>query len=194
MVKSAFSVLAAAAIGGIALAPAAASAATAAPAVLAYSSSPSQDTPTSVDTTVTFTVSSGALTMTGPATVDLGTNGPGTTISGLLGTTTVTDDRALLSATWTASASSTDWTTGGGTPAETIPATDVGYDPGVVTTTPTDGLAAGTAITLANTPAPVVTLSAVGDNAATWNPTISVAVPSTAVTGIYTATVTQSVL
>ena len=195
MVKSVFSILAAAAIGGIALVPAAASAATAGPAALAFSSSPSQDTPTSADTTVTFTVSSGALTITAPAgPIDLGTNGPGTTIGGLLGTTTVTDDRALLDATWTASASSTDWTTGGGTSFETIPATDVGYDPGTVTTTPTDGLATGTAITLANSPALVVNLTAVGDNVATWDPAISVAIPSTAVTGIYTGTVTQSVL
>jgi hypothetical protein len=194
MVKSAFSILAVAAVGGIVLAPMAASAATAAPSVLAYSSSPSQDTPTSADTTVTFTVSSGSLTMTAPGTVDLGTNGPGTTISGLLGPVTVTDNRALLAATWTVSASSTNWTTGASTPAETIPATDVGYDPGTVTTTPTDGLATGTTITLANTPAPVVSLAAVGDNAAAWNPTISVAVPSTAVTGAYTATLTQSVL
>lgn len=194
MVKSAFSVLAVAAVGGFVLAPVAASAATAAPTVLAYASSPSETTPTSADTVVTFTVSSGALTMTAPATVDLGTNGPGTTISGLLGPVTVTDNRALLAATWTVSASSTNWTTGTATPAETIPATDVAYDPGTVTTTPTDGLATGTAITLANAPAPVVSLAAVGDNAAAWNPTISVAVPSTAVTGAYTATLTQSVL
>ena len=68
--------------------------------------------------------------MTAPDTVDLGSGAPGTTISGTLGTVTVTDDRALLAAAWTATASATDWTTGGGTPAETIPATDVGYDPG----------------------------------------------------------------
>ena len=134
MVKSAFSILAVAAVGGIALTPVAASAATAGPTVLAYSSSPSAGDP---DTTVTFTVSSGALSMTAPATVDLGTNAPGTTISGSLGTVTVTDDRALLAAAWTVVASSSDWTTGAGTLAETIPAGDVGYDAGSITTTGT---------------------------------------------------------
>jgi hypothetical protein len=190
MVKSAFSILAVAAIGGFALAPAAASAATASPAVLAHSSSPSPGDP---NTTVTFTVTVGALSMTAPDTAVLGSGAPGTTITGSVGTVVVTDDRALLGATWTASASATAWTTGGGTGPETIPATDVGYDPGGITTTPNDGLATGTPITLAGTPASVVTAATNGDNTATWVPTLAVAVPVTAVGGIYAGTLTQSV-
>jgi hypothetical protein len=105
----------------------------------------------------------------------------------------VTDDRALLSASWTVTAASTDWTTGGGTPAETIPATDAGYDPGSITTTGTI-TATGTSITLSNTAAPVVTgTDGVGDNTASWNPTISIAVPAAAVGGTYAGTLTQSV-
>jgi hypothetical protein len=190
MVKSVFSILAVGAVAGIALAPAAASAATAGPAILAHSSTQSAGDP---DTTVTFTVTVGALSMTAPATADLGSGAPDTTISGALGSVVVTDDRALLGATWTTTASATDWTTGGGTAAETIPATDVGYDPGAITTTPVTGLATGTPITLAGTPAPVVTLATDGDNTATWDPTISVAVPVTATGGVYTSTLTQSV-
>jgi hypothetical protein len=142
---------------------------------------------------VTFTVNSGALSMSAPVSVDLGSGAPGTTISGSLGAVSVTDDWALLSASWTATAASTDWTTGGATPTETIPATDVGYDPGSITTT---GVitATGTPITLSGTPAPVVTgTNGVGDNTATWNPAISVAVPASAVGGTYTGTLTQSV-
>ncbi len=106
----------------------------------------------------------------------------------------MTDDRALLAATWTVSASSTNWTTGTATPAETIPATDVAYDPGSITTTGTI-TATGTPVTLAGTAAPVVTGTAgVGDNTAGWNPVISVAVPASAVGGVYTGTLTQSVL
>jgi hypothetical protein len=182
---------AAAAVTGIALAPGAASAAPAAPAVLAISSSgPSEDDP---DTTVTFAVTTGELSMTAPVSVDLGSGAPGTTISGSLGAVTVTDDRALLSASWTATAASSDWTTGGATPAETIPATDVGYDPGSITTTGTI-TATGTPITLSGTATPVVTgTDGVGDNTASWDPDISVAVPASAVGGIYTATLTQSV-
>jgi hypothetical protein len=190
MVKSAFSILAVAAIGGIALTPVAASAATAGPAVLAYSSSASAGDP---DTTVTFTVSSGDLSMTAPVSADLGTNAPGTTITGVLGPVTVTDDRALLTAAWTAVAQSSDWITGGGTPAETVTAGDVGYDPGSITTTGTI-TATGTPITLSDGPAPVVTGTAgVGDNTATWDPSISVALPAAVVAGIYTGTIIQSV-
>jgi hypothetical protein len=190
MVKSVFSILGAAAVAGFALTPGVASAATAAPAVLAHSSSPAAADP---DTTVTFTVSSGALSLTAPDTVDLGTNAPGTTIAGALGAVTVTDDRALLAAAWTVTAGASDWTTGAATPAETIPAGDVGYDPGAITTTGTI-TATGTPITLAAVPAPVVTGTAgVGDNTATWDPTISVAVPAGAVVGTYTGTLTQSV-
>jgi hypothetical protein len=191
MVKSVFSILGAAAVVGFALTPGVASAATAAPAALdAYSSGPASADP---DTTVTFTVSSGLLSMTAPATVNLGTNGPGTTIAGGLGAVTVTDDRALLSAAWTVVASASDWTTGAGTPAETIPAGDVGYDPGAITTTGTI-TATGTPITLADVPKPVVTGTAgVGDNTATWDPTLSVAIPDSAVVGTYTGTLTQSV-
>src|ERR1700722_426732 len=125
MVKRAFSILAVAAAAGIAVIPFAASAATAGPAVLAHSSSP--DLPDGVNTTVTFTVTSGGLALTAPASDNLGSGAPGTTISGSLGAVTVTDNRALLSASWTTTASSTAWTTGGATPAETIPASDVGY-------------------------------------------------------------------
>ena len=48
------------------------------------------------NTTVTFAVTSGALSMTAPATANLGSGAPGTTISGELGAVTVTDDRAAL--------------------------------------------------------------------------------------------------
>jgi hypothetical protein len=195
MIKLACGVLAAAAVAvavaGFGLAPAAASAATTGQPVLAYSSTiPSGGDP---DTTVTFVVTSAALTMTAPATVSLGSGAPGTTISGALGSVLVTDDRALLSASWTADASATDWTTGAGTPAETIPAGDVRADPGTVTTTGTITVT-GTPITLSATPAADVTgTSGVGDDTASWDPTLAVAVPPSAVAGVYTGTFIQSV-
>jgi hypothetical protein len=109
---------------------------------------------------------------------------------------TVTDDRAALAAAWVASASSTTFTTGAATPAETIPVADVAYTVG--TFTATTGTITPTASDLgAMTVAaqPVVTGSAgVGNNSVTWNPTISVAVPASAVTGTYTGTITHSVV
>ncbi len=54
--------------------------------------------------------------------------------------------------------------------------------------------ATGTPVTLSHTATPVVTGSAgVGDNTATWNPTVAVSVPTGAVGGNYTGTLTQSV-
>lgn len=87
-----------AAIIAIGLTPTAGWAATTSTAAF---SDPAQGGP---DTTVTFTVTVGELSLTAPSTADLGSGAPGTTITGALGPVTVTDDRALLSAAWTATA------------------------------------------------------------------------------------------
>ncbi len=146
------------------------------------------------DTTVTFSVTVGALTMTAPAsaTLSTGSGNPGTTITGLVGPDVVTDTRAALAASWTVTASSTDFTTGGSTPAETIPAGHATYTPGTIFTTGSFA-ATATPITLANGPASVVTGTGVGNNTATWNPTEAVAIPSATVGGPYTSVLTHSV-
>jgi hypothetical protein len=179
--------LSAAAIFATGLAMPAASAAVTSTAAL---SAPGPGDP---DTTVTFTITSGELAMTAPATADLGSGAPGTTITSEIGAITVTDTRALLTAAWIATASSTDFTTGGATPAETIPVTDATYSPGTITTTGTI-TAEPTQITLDGEPQTVVTGTAgVGNNTASWGPTLAVAVPAQAVGGVYTGTLTQSV-
>jgi hypothetical protein len=105
----------------------------------------------------------------------------------------VTDDRALLAASWVVTASSTSYVTGSGTGNETIPATDVSYAPGTVTTTGTI-TATPTDITLSGSPQTVVTgSSGVGDNTASWDPTLTVHVPAAAVGGTYTGTIAHSV-
>jgi len=140
-------------------------------------------------TTVTYTVTSGALTLSVPAATSLGSGAPGTTVSAPIGPMTVTDDRALLSASWTVTAAQTDFSAGG----STIPATDATYSPGTITTTGTITVTP-TDVTLSNSSQTVVTgTSGVGDNTASWNPTVSVAVPVSAVGGTYTGTLTQSV-
>jgi hypothetical protein len=148
------------------------------------------------DTTVTFSVNVGGLSMTVPASADLGSGDPGTTIGpSAIGAVTVTDVRAALGASWTATASSTSFTTGAGTPAETIPAGDVTYDPGAMTsTTGTGTFTPSAAFTLSGTPQDAVAATAItGDNTGTWDPALSVAVPAAAVGGVYTGTLTQSV-
>ncbi|MGW1000418.1 hypothetical protein [Streptomyces sp. NPDC002520] len=140
-------------------------------------------------TTVNFTVTSGALSMSVPASATLGSGAPGTAISAAIGAVTVTDDRALASASWTVTAAETDFASG----PSTIPATRADYNPGTITTTGTI-TATGTPVTLSNSAQPVVTGSAgVGDNTASWNPTVTVHVPAGAVGGSYTGTLTQSV-
>jgi hypothetical protein len=177
---------------GTGLTATAASAATNAPATLARGLAASDDAPT----TVTFSVNVGALTITAPASISLGSGDPGTTIThNLGGNVVVTDLRASLGGTWTATASSTDWTTGTGTTPETIPAGDASYTPGTITVTGTSNAATqGLNIAaLSGDPQDVITATVTGNNTATWDPTIAVAVPAAAVGGTYTATLTQSV-
>ena len=106
----------------------------------------------------------------------------------------MTDDRASLAASWTATASATDWALpGGGTAAETIPAADVTYDPGTVSTTG-NITATPHPITLSNAAQTVVNGTAgVGNNTATWDPALEVSVPAAAVGGAYSGTITDSV-
>jgi hypothetical protein len=140
-------------------------------------------------TTVTFVVTSGALTLSVPASATLGSGAPGDLISAAIGPCTVTDARALASASWTVTAAETDFVNG----ASTIPATAAAYSVGTITTTGTITVI-GTNITLSNTAQTVVTGTAgVGDNTAAWNPSIGVTVPASAVAGTYSGTLTQSV-
>jgi len=150
------------------------------------------------DTATTFTVSAGALAITTPTSAAVGAGAPGTTISAALGAVTVTDARARLTASWTATASSTDFTTGGATPAETIPSSAVSYWSGAATATTGSGTftpqqATALAAQPLSTPrAAMVMTEGVGNNSATWDPGLVVAVPAAAVGGIYTGTVTHS--
>ena len=160
------------------------------------------------DTPVTFTLTTtGVLAITAPtATVDLG-SGVSHNVGSVIGlprnfgAVAVTDNRALDPADWTATVSSTDFTNSV-TPADVIPATDATYTAGAITVDLGSGLPlstgivddTGTGLGLTNGAQDVVTETGFdGDNAATWTPTIAVAVPAGAVVGIYDGTVTHSV-
>ena len=142
---------------------------------------------------VAVAVIAGPLSITAPASAGLGTGPPGATIGANLGTVTVTDDRGF-GADWTAAVSSTNFTTGGGTPAETIPAGDATY--AITSLATATGPATFThvaAVNLSGTPQAVVTATNVaGNTTATWNPLIQVAIPGGAIGGTYTATITHS--
>jgi Ice-binding-like/Domain of unknown function DUF11 len=136
----------------------------------------------------------GVLSITAPASASLGSAAPGTTASASLGIVQVTDARAGA-AGWTATTSATDFTTGIGTAAETIPVHDVQYlISGFTSTTGSATFTPTPATVLASAAQAVVAATNVdGDNSAAWNPVIQVSVPSGAVGGAYTATITHSV-
>ena len=158
--------------------------------------------PPNHDTATTFAVGvAGTLQISAPISANLSSAtpvAPGGQVVGSLGVVRVTDLRSVANGSWTASVSSSDYTTGGDTPAETIPATDLAYDP-TATLAKVSGtihvLSSHNVAALSSTPAATVEASGVdGDNQVTWNPVITVSVPGTAVSGIYAGTITHSVL
>lgn len=136
----------------------------------------------------------GMLSITAPARADLGASAPGGTVSVGLGTVQVTDDRAGLDG-WTTTVASTDFTTSGGTAAETIPVRDVLYLINSFSSMQGSATFMRTPVThLSAAAQAVVTATNVrGDNSVTWNPVMQVSVPSEAVAGTYSATITHSV-
>lgn len=147
-------------------------------------------------TAATVTVTGGTLAITVPTDANsLGSRANtviGGTISGPLGQVQVNDARSAAAGSgWVASVISTAFTPPAG---PTIPASAVGYVAGSITKV-------GTATYTANDPAnltgesPAVTATGItGDNSATWNPTINVAVPGGMAANTYSATITHSVL
>jgi hypothetical protein len=152
-------------------------------------------------TTATFTLTGGAMSITVPGTtVNLGSVSVAAgTLSGQLGSITVNDLRGLLSGGWTSSVTSSKFTTGGGTAAETVAATDVDYWSGAATATSGIGTLLGSQLTsvlavVVNTAQTAFTGgSLLGNNSASWNPTLVVTIPAAAVVGTYTGTVTHTV-
>ena len=143
---------------------------------------------------VTVAVVAGPLSITAPATADLGSAAPGGTISTGLGDVQVTDDRGFGDG-WTATVSSTSFATGRGTPPETIPVADAQYDISALTSVAGSATFAPVPVTqLSTSPQAVVSATNVnGNTTVTWDPTIDVSVPGSAVGGTYAATITHSV-
>jgi len=178
----------------------------AAPAVIPVPTGPNittETTGTPDPTTVTFAVNVGLLQISVPTTANLGTGNTGTSITAALGTVTVTDNRAELAPVWTATAVSSNFTTGAAGTAETIPNSDVSYwsGPALATSDPGDTgatfvpgqLTSADAVVIAAPQTAFSLTAGIGENSVTWDPTLVVAVPDGAVAGTYTGTVTHSV-
>jgi hypothetical protein len=152
-------------------------------------------------TTTTFTLTGGSISITVPGTtVNLGSASVAAgTIGAQLGTVSVNDGRGLLSGGWTSSVSASHFTTGAATAAETIAATNVSYWSGAATATSGLGtllgsqLSAGLAVVVNTAQTAFTGGSLIGNNSASWNPTLVVTIPASAVVGTYTGTVTHTV-
>lgn len=145
------------------------------------------------DTTTTFTLTGGSLTISAPGSSNLGSAATGAaSVSGTLGDVTVTDNRGALVAVWNATVQSSTFAHNSDS-AFDIAATSVNYAPGVPTGsgavfTPGVGGLLGGAV-----PLPAVTAAGAGNNTATWDPRVTVALPAQSVVGTYTGTITHSV-
>ncbi|XTZ16516.1 hypothetical protein ACQSSU_03760 [Micromonospora echinospora] len=139
------------------------------------------------------------LEMTAPSSVSLGGGQPGTTLSGQMGAVTVRDNRPVNPNTWTVTVTSTAYTTGTGTSAATIPASQMSYWSGPATRSTGGGnLVPGQptraqAQTLAVPRIAFRKTSGNANNRVTWDPGLVITLPATAVTGLYRGTVTHSV-
>ena len=153
--------------------------------------------PASADpTTATVTVTGGTLAITAP----IGAGSLGTTanswggfvISGPPGQVQVLDARsAAAGAGWVASVISTPFTPPAG-PA--IPASSVRYTAGTITKVGTATYTASDPTDLTGSVPAVTATGITGDNSATWTPVISVAVPGGMAAGVYSGTITHSVV
>jgi hypothetical protein len=171
-------------------------AAAAAAAMLTLGIAPPALADTTGPTTATLTVAGGFLSITVPT--DAGSLGTrvntvgGGTISGPLGQVHVDDARSAAAGSgWVASVISTAFTPPAG-PA--IAASAVGYTAGAITKVGTATYTANNPTNLTGVAAAVTATGITGDNSATWNPTINIAIPGGMAAGVYSATITHSVL
>ena len=140
-----------------------------------------------------------ALSISVPASVDLGSVASGaSSLSHSLGTVTVTAS-GLVAPSFTATVSTTSFTTGSGSAAETIDTASISYwsGPATATTglqTPTPGQADAAHAEVLSAPRTAFSSTGLVLSITTaWNPTIVVAIPTSAVAGTYTGTITHSV-
>jgi hypothetical protein len=157
-------------------------------------------TPADAGQGVTFSLTAGALTISDPANTVLGSVATGTsTLTAQLGGVSVSDGRGALNGAWTASVASTDFTTGGATADETIAKAQIDYWSGTATATSGTAVRVPGQATALNKQALSASRTAysasatVGNNTASWNPTVVVNIPAQAVVGTYSGTITHSV-
>lgn len=151
--------------------------------------------------TINVTMTAGTLSISEPTSANLGSaasSASGTSVTGHLGTTTVTDSRASL-AGWTVSISATALSDGAG---HTIAANKLrtyvaaGDGPTVtsgVAVPSTTYITATSGLTLSTGAQSFVTATTTGSNVVTYNPTVVVTLDSNVIAGTYSGAITQTV-
>ncbi|MCA2219677.1 RCC1 domain-containing protein [Nonomuraea aurantiaca] len=141
----------------------------------------------------------GILTITVPTSANLGSAVSGDTISVSMGTVTVADSRAGVPL-WTATVTATNFTTGGGSSAETITNANVSYWSGPSTAqsgggTRTPGQPLSTQKVALSAPLTAFSgrKTSLFAQSTGWQPTLVITIPDSAVAGTYTGTITHSV-
>jgi len=152
--------------------------------------------PPPVGTETTLGVQGGALTLTAADSALFDSISAGqSSAGGQLGVITVTDMRAELDGTWTASAVASDFANTDVPAAAVIPATDLTYSPGAPTAhsgNATFGYGADAQMDNSASVIAYTTDDEIGVASVSWNPTVSIAVPSDVVAGTYVGTITHS--
>jgi hypothetical protein len=160
-------------------------------ALMAAGALPASAAP-SGDTTTTFSLQGGTIDITVAANASLPQGNSGQpSVSGQLGPVNIFDNRGNT-ISWTASAASTAFTTNNGF--ATTTSTEVKYNSGTVNKSGEVTTASNGDVVLAVASSAVVTgSSVVGNNTASWNPMLTVSLPSNSLAGNYSGTATTSV-
>jgi hypothetical protein len=165
----------------------------------------------STATNVTFTVgASSGLSLSVPSNtdVDLGSatsNILGTSVTGTLHPTTVTDTRGALLAAWTVTVSTTGFTGSGGAAGQSLAAGQGAMYLDTVSTltnvialatgglVPTTFTSAATPVTLSSVGGTLLAGTTTGSGNITYTPALKVTIPASTVAGTYSGSVTQTV-
>ncbi|MBY6538297.1 hypothetical protein HQ325_06405 [Rhodococcus sp. BP-349] len=148
-------------------------------------------TASAAETTVTFTIAAGNISITAPGAASLTENPLLDTATGSITGVKVTDDRRGFSG-WTATASSTAFTNGTGEGTTSIGADKVTYTAPLAIPTGVAVVTPGLPGTLAAARNAQVATAVLGSNSVTWSPTLSVALPPDRTSGTYSGKITHS--
>ena len=146
-------------------------------------------------TTTTANLSGGGLSIAAATSVTLsGAAAGASSLTGSLGTVTVTDTRGAPTAVWTATVTATSFTTGLASADETVSPSSITYSsgPGSAASGQVGTMVPSSSVTLGSSRV-AASWSGIGNNTVSWSPTLTFALKPSQVRGTYTGTVTHSV-